>query len=70
MSDAELSAQTLAEAVRIACLKAAREGYESAAKSGLCHEGAVEGSLDAIRMLDLRMAVAVHAAAQKSPELS
>lgn len=43
----------LAEAVRRACLEAARKGYEEAAASGLCHEGAVEASLDAIRMLKL-----------------
>jgi hypothetical protein len=43
----------LVDAVRAACLKAAREGYESAGISGLCHVGAVEASLDAIRMLDL-----------------
>ena len=43
----------LAEAVRAACLKAAREGYEQAAASGLCHEGAVEASLGAVSMLDL-----------------
>ncbi|MGB9428525.1 MAG: acetyltransferase [Gammaproteobacteria bacterium] len=46
-------ARALAEAVRAACLKAAREGYESAAISGLCHEGAVEASLGAIRALKL-----------------
>ncbi|MGH8402308.1 MAG: acetyltransferase [Gammaproteobacteria bacterium] len=58
----------LVEAVRAACLEAAREGYESAAVSGLCHEGAVEASLDAIRMLDLKTVVAEHAAAsQKKP---
>lgn len=51
MSDEET--RKVAEAVRAACLKAAREGYEQAALSGLCHEGAVEASLDAIRMLDL-----------------
>ena len=43
----------LAEAVRQACLDAARRGYAEAAESGLCHEGAVEASLDAVRMLDL-----------------
>jgi len=43
----------LAEAVRAACLKAAREGYEQAAMSGLCHEGAVEASLGAVSALDL-----------------
>ena len=44
----------LAEAVKAACLEAAKQGYEEAATSGLCHEGAVEASLDAIRMLDLK----------------
>ncbi len=43
----------LAEAVRKACLEAARRGYAEAAEGGICHEGAVEASLDAIRMLDL-----------------
>jgi len=46
-------ARKLAEAVRAACLQAAREGYEQAATSGLCHEGAVEASLGAISVLDL-----------------
>jgi hypothetical protein len=43
----------LAEAVRQACLEAARRGYAEAAQSGLCHEGVMEASLGAIRMLDL-----------------
>lgn len=43
----------LAEAVRRACLEAARKGYEDSAIAGICHEGAVELSLDAIRALDL-----------------
>jgi hypothetical protein len=47
-------AQTLAETVRAACLKAAKEGYEQASASGLCHEGAVEASLGAVSMLDLK----------------
>ncbi|MGH8280773.1 MAG: acetyltransferase [Gammaproteobacteria bacterium] len=59
MNDVKLSL-ALAEAVRLACLQAAREGYESAAMNGLCHEGAVEASLDAIRMLDLNAVVAAH----------
>ena len=46
--------KALAEAVRKACLEAARRGYAEAAESGICHEGAVEASLDAIRMLDLK----------------
>jgi len=44
----------LAEAVRKACLQAARRGYEEASASGLCHEGAVEASLGAVSMLDLK----------------
>ena len=44
----------LAEAVRDACLRAAKKGYEEAAQSGVCHEGAVEVSLDAIKMMDLK----------------
>ncbi len=43
----------LAEAVRAACLKAAREGYEHAAMSGLCHAGAMEAALDVMQALDL-----------------
>ena len=50
--------QKLAEAVRTACLKAAKEGYEQAAASGLCHEGAVEASLGAVSMLDLQALLA------------
>ncbi|HET7395648.1 MAG TPA: acetyltransferase [Gammaproteobacteria bacterium] len=45
-------------AVRDACLAAAREGYQQAAMAGLCHEGAVEASLDAIQMLDLEALLA------------
>ncbi|MGH8279393.1 MAG: acetyltransferase [Gammaproteobacteria bacterium] len=51
MADAEKIQRDLAEAVRRACLDAAREGYEQAALAGLCHEGAMEASLDAIRAL-------------------
>ena len=47
-------AKKLAEAVRAACLKAAKEGYAQASASGLCHEGAVEASLGAVSMLDLK----------------
>jgi hypothetical protein len=48
----------LAEAVRAACLKAAKEAYEQAAMSGLCHEGAVEASLGAVSTLDLKAVLA------------
>ncbi len=51
-------AKRLAEAVRDACLKAAKQGYEEAAASGLCHEGAVEASLGAVRMVDLAAVLA------------
>jgi len=43
----------IAESIRQACIDAAIEGYERAAMSGLCREGAWECALDAIRMLDL-----------------
>ena len=43
-----------AEAVREACVQAALEGYERAAMSGLCAEGAWEAAVSAIRMVDLR----------------
>jgi hypothetical protein len=43
----------LAEAVRIACLQAAQQGYERAAADGLCDEGALEVALDSIRSLDI-----------------
>ena len=56
--------QKLAKAVRDACLEAAKKGYEEAAASGLCHEGAVEASLDAVRMVDLK---ALLAAEPKKP---
>ena len=43
----------LAEAVRAACLNAARQAYENAGISGLCEEGRWECAVDAIRSLDL-----------------
>lgn len=43
----------LAERVRAACIRAVLEGYEQASISGLCHEGAFEVAVDAVRMLDL-----------------
>jgi hypothetical protein len=43
----------LAEAVRSACIRAALDGYEQAGVDGLCHEGAWEVAVDAIRRLDL-----------------
>ena len=48
----------LAEAVRLACLKAAQEGYESAGISGLCEEGRWECAVGAIRALDIEAVIA------------
>ena len=47
----------VAEAVRQACVRAALEGYERAAFDGLCHEGAWEAAVDAIRALDVNSIV-------------
>jgi hypothetical protein len=43
----------LAQAVRDACVEAAKQGYERAAISGLCEEGALEAAISAIRMVDI-----------------
>ena len=51
MNDTERLA--LAEHIREACIAAALEGYEDAAVSGLCGEGALEVAISAIRRLDL-----------------
>ena len=45
------------EAVRDACLKAAREAYENAGISGLCEEGRWERAVTAIRLLDLEAVI-------------
>lgn len=42
-----------AEAVRVACLRAALDGYERAGLSGLCEEGRWEMVVDAIQSLDI-----------------
>lgn len=48
----------IAEAVRAACLAAALESYEDASMRGLCHEGAWECAMGAIRSLNLRRILA------------
>lgn len=53
MDDSNEERLRLARAVRDACLKAAQEGYERAAISGLCEDGALEAALSAIQMIDL-----------------
>ena len=57
MSEMNLK-QKIADAVRVACLQAAREAYENAGSSGLCEEGRWECALGAIRSLDLAAVVA------------
>lgn len=51
--DAAAERRRLAESVRQACVAAALAGYEDAAQSGLCHEGAWEAAVSAIRRLDV-----------------
>jgi hypothetical protein len=55
----------LAEAVKAACIRAAEEGFEQAAASGLCDEGALEAALGAVRMLDLEAVLAALPPAKK-----
>ena len=50
--------EQIAEAVRAACLEAARRAYEEAGISGLCAEGRWELAQDAIRALDLEAVLA------------
>ena len=44
----------LAGTIRDACVQAALDGYEQAQIAGLCHEGAWECAVDAIRRIDIR----------------
>jgi len=53
-----MRALRIAEAVREACLREARAGFEQAAMSGLCQEGAMENALGAIQMLNLETVLA------------
>jgi hypothetical protein len=48
----------LAETIRAACITAALEGYEDASIHGLCHEGAWECAIDAMRALNLKALLA------------
>ena len=43
----------IAEAVHVACVKAAQQSYERASEDGLCDEGAWELAVDALRALDV-----------------
>lgn len=44
----------LATQIRTACIQAALAGYERAQLDGLCHEGAWECAIEAMRALDLQ----------------
>lgn len=43
----------VAALVKEACIKAVLQGYESASISGLCHQGAFDVAVDALKSLDL-----------------
>ncbi len=51
--DSPIVTHKLATLVRTACVQAALDGYERAQLDGLCHEGAWECAIEAIRALDL-----------------
>ena len=50
----------IAEAICAACLAAALESYEDPSIRGLCHEGAWECAIGAIRTLNVRRILAYH----------
>lgn len=47
----------LAERVRQACVQTLLESYQMASISGLCHQGAFEVAVDALRSMDIREVV-------------
>lgn len=47
----------IAESVRRACAEAAAEGFQFAAMRGLCHEGAVEAAVSAVKQVCLNTAI-------------
>jgi len=57
MSDVSAERLRLAQSIRDACIAAAKQGYENAAISGLCEEGALEAAISAIYMVDLEAAL-------------
>lgn len=54
-TDVEVAAQ-----VRDACVRVALNAYENACMDGLCHDGAWEAAVGAMRMLDVERIVAEH----------
>lgn len=55
-----------AEQIRAALIQAALDGYEQAAMSGLCGEGAWEAAVSAMRQLDLSAALAAAAVSRSA----
>ncbi len=49
---------SLAKSVRQACVEAVIEGFTVAAMRGLCHEGAVEAAVSAVKQVPLEELVA------------
>lgn len=57
MNEVDDDRMRLAKSIRDACIEAAKKGYENAAMSGLCEEGALEAAISAIHMMDLEAAI-------------
>lgn len=53
MPDTSPSPHAIAEDVHRACVETTLSAYESARMDGLCHEGAWEIAVNALRQLDL-----------------
>ncbi|MAO63768.1 MAG: acetyltransferase [Balneola sp.] len=51
----------IAEQIREACIKAAREGFMDASMSGLCMEGALEAAISAMQSLNIDQILKVQA---------
>ena len=68
MSHRADTSSVVAEALRAACLNAARLAYEDAGIRGLCADGRWEAALTAIRQLDLSGVVDLGAGRPASTE--
>lgn len=49
--------EKVAEQIRVACIEAAKEGFNQASMQGLCTEGAIEAAVSAIQMIDLNKVI-------------
>ena len=54
-----MDAQTLAEVVRAACIKAALDAYEEGGVLGLCAEGRWEYAISTLQQLDLEALIQI-----------